>query len=157
MKRTRPTHLIGLAGAGLITAYLGELWLVTSGSRAIAPPWTLALTLAVVAVLVLVAAWPVRRAVRGERRRAIDPLVASRVVILAKASSLTGAVIVGVGAGALVFFVTRSVPAAGPIWMSVAVTVGAGAVLAAGLIAESWCTLPPQDPEADQIGDRVGA
>lgn len=157
MKRTRPTQLIGLAGAGLIIAYLGELWLVTSGRRSVAPPLTLALTLGVVAVLVLVAAWPVRRAVRAEKKRPIDPLVAARVVILAKASSLTGAVIVGVGVGALVFFITRSVVAGAPMWMSVTVIAGAGALLAAGLIAESWCTLPPEDPEEDEIGDRVGA
>ena len=76
----------------------------------------------------------------------VDPFYATRVVVLAKASSLAGALVTGLAAAILVFLLTRSVlPAVGSLTMAVVTAVGAVVLLAGGLVAEKMCTLPPED------------
>ena len=88
-----------------------------------------------------------RRLVRGTAQRPLDPFFAMRVLVLAKASSLTGALLVGASAALLAYAVTRPVGVASPaFWPDVLTGVGALVLCIAGLIVESWCRLPPEDP-----------
>ncbi|UIP59517.1 DUF3180 domain-containing protein [Agromyces marinus] len=151
MKRTHPSTLVAFAIAGVAVAYLGELLLVSSGAAALVPPVSLAFTLVGIGVIVVLVAWPIRQAVRGSGRRRIDPFRAARVAVLAKASSITGALVLGAGIGITLFLVTRSVlPPAGTVWMALATAIGSALLLTGALVAEHFCTLPPDDPEEEE-------
>lgn len=136
------------AGAGYGFNHL----LTVTGRATFTPSVLLAMLLLVLAAATLALAWPVRRSVRGGAR--IDPFRALRASTLARASSLLGAILVGFGAGLLVFLTTRPVPA--PVESTVAMValvVSAPVLIGAALIAEQFCTLPkdPDDREPDDL------
>jgi hypothetical protein len=151
VKRTHASTLVAFGFVGLAVGYLAELALVSAGAQAVVPPLSLAITLVGVAVLVLAFAWPIRQAVRGTAKRRIDPFRAARTAVLAKATSVTGALVLGAGIGITGFLVTRSVlPAASTVWTAVATAAGAALLLAAGLVAEHFCTIPPDEPDDEE-------
>ncbi len=152
MKRTRPLLLVLYAVFGGAIGWMLQVVLTASGAAAAIPPYSLAFALVVIGVLVVVAARPVRRAVRDRTRPRIDPFYATRVVILAKAVAIAGSVLFGAGLGLLVFFLTRPViPGVGSIVACVVTVVAAAVLLACGLVAEYMCSLPPDDNDK---GDR---
>jgi hypothetical protein len=74
-----------------------------------------------------------------------------RTAVLAKACSLSGALVFGFGVGITLFLLTRSVvPAADTVWLAFATAIGAALLLAGGLVAEAFCTLPPDDTEPEK-------
>lgn len=152
MKRTRPTSLIGLGVLGVVIGFLAELAASGMGVAVFVPPVTLPITLVAVAIIIVAFAVPIRRAVRGRSSRRIDPFQAMRIVVFAKACSLSGALLTGAGVGILLYLLTRDVlPASNAILLTALGTAGAIILLIAGLIAEFFCTLPPDDdddPEA---------
>jgi hypothetical protein len=151
MKRTHASSIIAFALAGIVFGYLSDLAVVTTGGKAIVPPLSLPITLTGVGVLVVAFAWPVRRAVKGNATKHLDPFRAMRTAVLAKACSLSGSLIFGFGVGITLFLITRSVvPAAGTVWLAFATAIGAALLLAGGLIAEHFCTLPPDDTEPEK-------
>ncbi len=151
MKRTRASTIIAFTLGGLVVGYLIDLAIVTAGSKAIVPPISLAVTLVGVAVIVVALAWPIRRAVKGKATKHLDPFRAMRIAVLAKACSLSGALVLGVGLGITLFLITRSVvPSASTIWLALATAIGAGLLLAGGLVAEWCCTLPPDDTDTEK-------
>ena len=92
-----------------------------------------------------------RRAVKAKTTKHLDPFRAMRTAVLAKACSLSGALMLGFGLGITLFLVTRSVvPAPATIWLAVATAVGAALLMAGGLIAEFFCTLPPDDTDTEK-------
>ena len=152
MTRTRPTMLLLLALLGGGAGWFLETLLVSAGSPAFIPPYTLAVVLAAIGVIVVFVARPVYRAVRRTATTRVDPFYATRAVVLAKASSLTGALFGGVAAGVLVFLLTRSVvPAGGAVAMTIVTIAGSVILLAGGLIAEKMCTLPPDDDDSTEL------
>jgi len=151
MKRTRASTIIAFTLGGLVIGYLLDLAFVTAGTKALVPPISLAITLVGVAVVVVALAWPIRRAVKGKANKHLDPFRAMRIAVLAKACSLSGALVLGVGLGITLFLITRSVvPSAGTIWLALATAIGAGLLLAGGLVAEWCCTLPPDDTDTEK-------
>lgn len=159
MTRTKPLHLLVLAVLGGAVMWFVETALAASGRPVLIPPFTLALALVLIGVIIVIMAWPVRRVARGDRSRRVDPFYAARVVLLAKASSLGGALLAGGGIGIAGYLLSRSVlPAVGSVTMGVATAVGAILLLVAGLIAEYWCTIPPEDDDTKRPGtpDRQG-
>ena len=150
MNRTRATSVIGLAVLGLVVGFLGELAASGTGIAVFIPPLTLPITLVAVAIIVVAFAIPIRRAVRGRSSRRIDPFQATRIVVLAKACSLTGALLTGAGAGILIYILTRDVlPASNAVLLTSLGTGAAVILLVAGLVAEFFCTLPPDDKDDD--------
>ena len=148
MKRSSPSILILLAILGGAAGWFFEVARVAMGQPVILPPVTLAVVLGLIGIIIVIYAVPVYRVVRGTARKPVDPFYATRVVLLAKASSITGALLGGVGAGILVFLLSRSVVAGvGSVSIAVATVVGAAILLAGGLVAEKMCTLPPDDDE----------
>ncbi|MBI5160863.1 MAG: DUF3180 domain-containing protein [Micrococcales bacterium] len=147
MKRTSAATLAVLVAAGGVAMFLLQTFLVSTGGARYEPALSLPAALVVIAVLVVVLAMPVRRSVRGRSPRKVDPFYATRIVLLAKACSLSGALLGGAFAGAVVFLWTRSVTGVGSLAMALASLVGAILLLAAGLIAEHLCTVPPDDDE----------
>ncbi|KFF59345.1 hypothetical protein JF66_11950 [Cryobacterium sp. MLB-32] len=154
MKRTHATPLIGLGLIGLVLGFLLEIGAAASGSAIIVPPVTLPLTLVVMAVIVVVLAWRVRRSTRRRGTRRMDPFWAMRVAVLSKASSLSGVLLLGAGLGIVVYILTRTVVATAPsLWLAVATAVGALLLLVGGLLAEFFCTLP-SDKDEGKPGDK---
>lgn len=150
MRRTHATTLIGLGLAGVVIGFLLETGVVAAGLPVLVPPVSLPITLIAIAAIVIILAVPIRRAVLGHSKTRIDPFHATRVAVLAKASSLAGALLTGSGIGILAYELTRPVlPAADSIWLAVVATCGAAVLLAAGLVAEHMCTLPPPSDEDD--------
>jgi hypothetical protein len=148
VNRTRFTSVLGLAILGLVIGFLAELATASMGAAVFIPPLTLPITLLAVAIIVLAFAVPIRRAVRGRTVRRIDPFQATRIVVLAKACSLSGALLVGAGIGVGAYLLTRDVlPGGNAILLTALATVGAVILLVAGLLAELFCTLPPGDDD----------
>lgn len=148
MTRTKPLHLVLLAALGTTALWFVETALAASGRPVLMPPFTLALALVLIGVIIVVMALPIRRVARGHRSARVDPFYATRVVMLAKASSLGGALLAGAGLGIAGYLLSRSVvPGVGSVSMAVGMTVGAILLLVAGLVAEHWCTIPPDDDD----------
>jgi hypothetical protein len=154
MKRTSIPLLVGLLAAGAAVAYLGELFLQSTGGITFVPPYSIDVTLVVVAVGVTVMAVPVRRRITGKRKFPLDPFYAVQVAVLAKASALTGAILMGAGVGILAILLGRPVL---PDWSLLLPALGLAVcslvLVVAGLIAEWMCVLPPDDPDAPRLSD----
>jgi len=148
VNRTRPASLIGLGVAGLVIGFLAELAASSMGVPVFIPPLTFPITLLAVAIIVVAFAVPIRRAVRGRTVRRIDPFQATRIVVLAKACSLSGSLLVGAGVGVGAYLLSRDVlPGGNAILLTALATAGAVILLVAGLVAELFCTLPPGDDD----------
>ena len=148
MKRTRPAVLVLLAVVGGGAGWLLQIILAAAGTAAASPPFTFGLSLAVIGVLVVVFAVPVRRAARDREKHPVDPFYATRVVVLAKTSSITGSLLFGVSVAIAVYLLTRPVVATvGSIFTSGAAVLGAVVLLVCGLIAENMCSIPPDDKD----------
>jgi hypothetical protein len=156
MKKTSPTSLIILGLIGVVVTALLEFALSAAGRPVVIPPLTLAIALAAIGVILIVLALPIRRLAQGKAEEPVDPFYATRIVMLAKASALGGALITGVGIGVVVYLLTRPVaPALGSVGLAVATIVGAGILLACGLIAEFMCRIPPGDDDDDDGPSKV--
>lgn len=155
MKKTSVVSLIVLAIVGLAVVSLAEFALAMNGRSVLVPPLTLAVTLAVFGVLIVAVAIPIRRSVSGKSVARVDPFYALRVVMLAQASALGGALLLGAGLGVVVYLLSLPVlPSGGSAALAVATIVGAALLLAGGLVAESMCRIPPgKDREGDGPGD----
>jgi hypothetical protein len=146
VKRTRLSILLAVTLSGGVLTYLLELLAQSVGSNVVVPPLSLTLTVAALAIAVVLLAIPVRRSVTGKRTALIDPFYALRVAVLAKASSLTGALLVGAAAGILIFLLGRPIPPTFAMSsLAISQIFAAALLVTAGLIAEFLCTLPPQD------------
>jgi hypothetical protein len=147
--KTRPSTLVALFLFGAGAGWIIETVLVASGRPTLIPPFTLGAVLALLGVFIVLLALPVYRVVRKSPGARVDPFYATRVVLLAKASSLAGSLVSGLSTGALIYLLTRSVsPAVGSVAMSISTLVGAVVLLIGALIAEKMCTLPPEDDDS---------
>lgn len=154
MKRTRPLTLVIYAIAAAIVAWFLQSALTASGASAIIPPFTLAILLALIGLVVVAFALPVRRAVRDRENHRVDPFYATRVVVLAKASSIAGSLIFGATVAIVSYLLTRSViGGVGSIFTSGAGVLGSVILLACGLIAENMCSIPPDDRDKGDKND----
>jgi hypothetical protein len=106
--------------------------------------------LLLIGVIIVAMALPVRRVSRGVANARVDPFYATRVLMLAKASSLSGALLGGGGLGIVGYLLSRSVVASpNALTMSIVAAVGAILLLVAGLVAEHMCSIPPEDDKRD--------
>lgn len=144
MKRTHWLSLVTLSVAGSALAWVIQWGLTIRGLSTLVIPLTFSVVLILMGGVLLALAWPIRQLVQSTTAKPpIDPLYAVRVVLLAKASSLSGSLAGGVAIGAILFAATRPVISTDPLWYSAAGLVGALVLLVSGVLAERWCTLPP--------------
>ena len=150
MTRTRVSTLVALVAIGAGAGFLIQVALGAAGLPKYRPDLPLALSLVFIAGIVIALALPIRRATRAEVRMRVDPFHATRVVLLAKASSLGGAVLTGGGIGLLVELLTRSGGLnTDSLLRTLAALGGAIAVVVAGLVGEWLCTVPSRDDDGD--------
>ncbi|MGC0421336.1 DUF3180 domain-containing protein [Embleya sp. AB8] len=152
MKPTRPLVLLALAlGAGGI-AYAGiDLW----DSRGTPPvvPILAPIVLLCLAAIALATAISLRSRLKAQRERRptarpVDPLVAARAVVFAKAGSLVGALVVGLYGGYALYLshfleVTERAAQA----ERCALSVGAGALLIGACLFLERILRVPEDPK----------
>ncbi|NYF09554.1 uncharacterized protein (DUF697 family) [Leifsonia sp. AK011] len=151
MTRTKPLHLVLLALFGGTIAWFVETLLASTGRAVVIPPVTLSFALALIGAIVVVMALPVRRVARRVEGARVDPFYATRVVMLAKASSLSGALLGGGSLGITAYLLSRSVvPGVGSVGLAIAAAVGAIVLLACGLVAEQMCAIPPDDDDSNE-------
>jgi Protein of unknown function (DUF3180) len=146
MKPARASSAILTALVTAVVAWFAlDLW-SRQGGRLLPLPWFAAVAIVAVAAVVLVLGWEVRRSVRGQRSAPIDPLVAARIVVLAKAAVYGGAVLAGwYGAQALVLLSNVSPLRRERLLVAGATALSAVVLVVAGLVAQRWCRLPDDD------------
>jgi hypothetical protein len=102
--------------------------------------------------------WLATRNGYGKRDRPLDPILATRTLVLAQACAYAGALSLGWHAGIFVDQLTllsvRSTTA--PLWGSVALMVGGTLMIMVGLVVEDFCKLPPDDDGTGAPGHSEG-
>ena len=152
MTRTRASSILVLAVIGAVLGFFLQTALAAASQPKFVPAYTIALSLVIVAALVIALAVPIRRATRGKVRRRIDPFHATRVVVIAKASSLAGGLLTGLAIGLLAELLVRSGGVNSDSLLKTLATLGGAVVLlVAGLVGEFLCTVPP--PSDDEGRD----
>lgn len=155
MKTTTPGFPLALAGAGAVLAYLLEVGLVASGRPTLIPPFTLALSMAAIGAIDLALGWPIRQTLSGKRVGRLDPFRAMRVVLLAKATTLVGALVGGASLGITIHLVGRPVIASGDdITRALLALLASAFAVVAGIVVEQWCKIPPGDPDDIDLGEQ---
>jgi drug/metabolite transporter (DMT)-like permease len=155
MTRTSPLALIVATVLGGGAGFLVNHLLTLGGRATFSPAVGLPILLALLGAVCLALAWPVRRSVRTPGAPRVDPFRAVRIAILAKASSLVGAVFLGLAGGLLLYVSTRPVsPALGSMSTTIATIAAGAALVIAALVAEHFCSLPkdPDEREPDDAG-----
>lgn len=145
-----PTRARDLLAAGLVAALLANLVIRLSYGSLPGFPLLAGATFGVLGIAEALAGNALRaRILRRPGARPVQPLVAARAVLLAKASSLAGAIMAGVWTGLLVYVLPRSAEVTAAA--SDAVSGAVGLVCALGLVAgalwlERCCRTPDDDP-----------
>jgi hypothetical protein len=147
VKRTSPGILVVAALIGAVIGFGVDQLLTSAGRATFTPSLLLPVLLVLLSAAVILFALPIRRSITGADPTPVDPFRAVRVAILAKASSVVGAVVAGVGVGLLVFLLTRPVAPVGSVVAVIATIVTALVLLAAALVAEHLCTIRKDDDD----------
>jgi|AntAceMinimDraft_6_1070360.scaffolds.fasta_scaffold22672_2 drug/metabolite transporter (DMT)-like permease len=154
---TKASTLASFALTGGVVVGAGQAVLTRLGEPALIPPPTWGVSLALLGAIVLGLAWPIRSRVRHpEKGTLVDPMYATRVVLLAKASSLVGSGLAGGAIGLGFFFFTRPVLSPPTLFLVGLAVVGAVVLMVGGLVAERWCSLPPDGPGSSSLGGPEG-
>ncbi|MGZ8177193.1 DUF3180 domain-containing protein [Williamsia sp. SKLECPSW1] len=148
----KPTRIRDLFGVAVVTGVV--VWLLVRVSYGQLPPLPLlaGLVLYVLALLEAVIAVIVRSRVSssqvGRASGQLHPLTAARVLALAKASALLGALAVGVWAGMGLYLLSLSESSAADHDRPAAIVglIG-GVLLAAAAVWLEYCCRTPDDPE----------
>lgn len=141
---------------GVLLWALQEL-LISFGQPAVLPPVTGGVALVLLGVSILALARHIRRHVAAHSVSAvIDPLFATRVVLLAKSSTVAGSALSGAAVGLGIFFLARPVIAPESLWLTGVALLGAIVLATSGFIAERWCTVPPGGGERDTVATVEG-
>jgi hypothetical protein len=121
-----------------------------SGASALPAPWTAAVAIALLAVAVLVSGFEVRRWVAGRRERPLDPLVAARIAVLAKAAAYTGGALAGwYLAQAVVVLPDLVGERRTRLVVALICALAAIALATAGLVVQNWCRRPPREDDEE--------
>ena len=126
-------------------SWLLSRWWLAGGRRVLETPWLAAALLAVMAVALLVVAWPMRRYRREGRR--VERLRAARTLSLAQAAALTGAVVAGLYAGhALAVLPDLGFGRHTELTVRLGLAALGGVLVAlAGHRAQGWCRIRDED------------
>ena len=135
-----------------LVSWLGWRFYLNAGHLLGPVSWVSAVLLVAMAVLVVSAGLPVRRFLRGEARKTLNPMRAARTLVLAQAAALTGAGVLGwYAALALHALADLSLPDYHSLlWRLLAGCAGALVLMAAGMATQAMCRVEPPDDEDDQ-------
>ncbi|MBV1853446.1 DUF3180 domain-containing protein [Catellatospora sp. NEAU-YM18] len=147
----QPTSAATLVVAALVSAAVA--WLVISNWYGVMPdlPWLPAFTLLALAIVEFTLAQQTRaRIERRPGRPPVEPLAVARYVVLAKASSLAGAIFVGFTAGLALWLLVdgHGMHAERDLPVAVVSMACSAALVGAALWLERACRVPKQ-PDQD--------
>jgi hypothetical protein len=148
----RPTRTSTLAIVAVICALVAWLLLRSVYEKLPPLPWTGVPALLVAAVAEAWTGRDLQKRIAGRRGlKPASPLFVSRMVALAKASSLAGAVIAGLAAGFVVYLSgSLSAPVPREDAVTAAVTLAAAVVLACAALYLEYCCRVPDIPDRDR-------
>lgn len=131
----------------VLSALLTKRW-IDAGNFPPRVPWLTVVLLVAISALVLWFGAAVRAYQRGHKAE-LSPIRAARTLALAQAAALTGAALAGFYAGqAVALLPDRDLNAVSDLLWRFAIGVGAGLlVMVSGMIAQSWCRIPPPSDE----------
>lgn len=149
-----PTRAATLVVAGFVAAAVSWLLISQFYGNIPALPWLPSVTLGGLAVLEGYAALNTRARIdRKPGHEPVEPLTVARFVVLAKASSLVGAIFAGLYAGVLGWLmIERTRATSNDIPAAIAGLVGALALVVAALWLERSCRVP-EPPEGENEPD----
>lgn len=146
-QRLNPINLIAAIAVGLGLGLALQFILKARGGSPLVPPYSMAITLVLLAAVLIVLGLRLRRHM-ATGTGAVNPFQAVRLLATARAGQIVGSLFAGFGGGLLLVLIGRSVPAPTSTWMPMAVTCAAGlALLACALIVERMCRVPPGEPD----------
>jgi hypothetical protein len=152
---TRPRDLLGVA---IVAAVLANLLVRLSYGSLPQIPLLAGATLGVLGAAEAIAGSMLRARIhRRPGTQPVQPLVAARAVLLAKASSLAGAIMTGVWGGLLAHVLPQAgdVSAAGGDSLAGGVGIACALGLVAGAMWLEHCCRTPDDPGDEPDGDRA--
>lgn len=135
----------------LLVAVLAAAWVVldarqSGGAASLPAPWTAAVAIALLDIAVLVSGFEVRRWVAGRRDRPMDPLMAARIAVLAKAAAYAGGALTGWYLAQALVLLPDLVGDRRTRFLVVGLSaLAAGGLAVAGLVVQTWCRRPPDD------------
>ena len=145
--------LLGLVVTGF--GYLGlRLW--TGQGRGVPEPsWGALIVLVFMACGVFFAGLPIRRFLRGQAKKSLNPMRAMRTLVLAQAAALTGALVTGwYLAQALVLLPDFDIDSRRTLVVRLAaLSVGGAVMVVAGLLAQAMCRVDKGDEDGDEKHD----
>lgn len=156
MAELTPLRPGDLAAIGLVG--LGAGWALAASAYGSLPtiPVAAGAPILLLALLEIGAGVLVRRRIAqgrvGVDGRGLHPLTVARLLVLARASSITGALLTGLWAGLLIELTTaagRVQAAADDLPGTVAALLAALILIGAAVFLERGCRTPPQPPEAE--------
>ena len=154
MPSVRPTAPLTLLACAVMGAAIGLLLQVARSSAGLAPlvpPYSLPLTLVILALGVLTLGIVLRRMVTRDTGGNVNPQTAVAILSAARASQFVGCLLGGFAVGLALSLITRSVPAPVETWLPMLSAAGAAIVLlVCGAIAEYLCRIPPDDDDAER-------
>ena len=142
---TRLVLLLGVSVAAI--AYLGlRIW-TGQGGLLPAASWGAVIVLVFMACGVFFAGLPVRRFLRGQAKKSLNPMRAMRTLVLAQAAALTGALVTGwYLAQVLVLLPDFDIESVRAVIVRVAALTAGGVLMAvAGLVAQAMCRVDKRD------------
>lgn len=159
MRQTRILTLVLAAIVSAVGAYSIVKIAVSSGLQVPVSQWSLILTLVVIGTVVLILAIPMiryRRALQSlvtakstAKPKRVDPFYAYRLLLLAKATAISGTLFLGWHFGILAYQFAAPVLAGALLPRSISGCAASVFMAVAGLIVERICKLPDADNTAD--------
>jgi hypothetical protein len=160
MKPTKISVVLVIVFGVTVVSFLAVRLLVANGMAVPASPTNLLVTLAAIAVILLALTIPIWRYkasltqyTKGPRPKRVDPIYAVRVVLLAKASAITGSGFVGWHLGAMIAQLSLPVSFTAALLQNSFGLVASVVLTIAAIVAEQICRLPdePKDNQTDQM------
>jgi Protein of unknown function (DUF3180) len=160
MKPTKVSQVLAVVFVVTVLSFLAVRLLVANGMAVPASPTNLLVTLAAIAVILLALSVPIWRYkasltqyIKGPRPKRVDPFYAVRVVLLAKASAITGSVFVGWHLGAMIAQLSLPVSFTAALLQNSFGLVASLVLTVAAIVSEQICRLPdePKNDQTDQM------
>jgi hypothetical protein len=149
-----PTRPLNLVLAAAVTAALAFIFVRDHFAAIPDVTWLAGLTMAGLAVVEAIAAHNTRARIEHRPRAGrLNPLLVARLAVLAKASSLAGAILAGAYGGVAAWAWSerdRLTVASADLAPAVAGVVGALALVAAALLLERACRVPKPPDDSDE-------
>lgn len=156
LRTIRPLWLAVVVLLGAVAGWLVSMLLRRFGLPTPALPYSSLITLGLVILVVVVLGLRVRSWRNGNRDRSLDPIMAARTLVLAQASAYAGALLFGWHLGVLIdgLIVISYGASAGVLALPAALLGGSALMVAAGLMTERFCRVPPEDGGDSAKGPR---